>query len=308
MNKKKTLSIPAQIKHMKEKGISFNTIENKEAEEFLQSHNYYFRVRCYAKNYLKADNKYINLDFLHLKELSIVDYYLRRTLLKMTLDIEHRLKVNLLERLLILEKIDAYPIVASFLQDNEKINSSIKKQLNQYQNSIKQNKIPTSYNANLMLKYYPDFPIWVLTELVSFGDFIQLYKFCYKEIQKKPPYQTLLWSTKIIRNACAHNSCLLNNLSSTIKPITSKQIDLFLNKNKELKPYYDKYKENYVIIDIITVCYLYNKLAINSFEKQNTFKELQNIINRVLESHIFKDNELIFENFELLNKVINKFI
>ena len=42
---------------------------------------------------------YISLDFAYLKELSTLDMYLREIILKMTIDIEHFLKVKMLNDL-----------------------------------------------------------------------------------------------------------------------------------------------------------------------------------------------------------------
>ncbi len=77
--KKVKLSVQEQINHIESKGITFNLISKDEAQNFLEEYNSYFRLKSYAKNFSKYNNsikkgKYINLDFLYLKELSIIDF------------------------------------------------------------------------------------------------------------------------------------------------------------------------------------------------------------------------------------------
>jgi len=45
------LSIPAQIKDMKEAGITFDIMSESEAKRFLDTSTYYFRLKAYSKNY-----------------------------------------------------------------------------------------------------------------------------------------------------------------------------------------------------------------------------------------------------------------
>ncbi|KDE64792.1 hypothetical protein FUSO4_07410, partial [Fusobacterium necrophorum DJ-1] len=85
------------IEHMKEKGIKFNIVNEVEAQQFLENNNYYFKLAAYRNNYEKnSEGKYLNLDFAYLKELSIIDMELRYLILQMALDIEHFIKVKIL--------------------------------------------------------------------------------------------------------------------------------------------------------------------------------------------------------------------
>lgn len=119
--KKVKLSVQEQINHIESKGITFNLISKDEAQNFLEEYNSYFRLKSYAKNFSKYNNsikkgKYINLDFLYLKELSIIDFYLRRILSKMVIDIEYRLKINLLKTFNQNSNDNGYQIVQDFFK------------------------------------------------------------------------------------------------------------------------------------------------------------------------------------------------
>ena len=111
------LTIPEQIAYMRDKkGISFELIDETEAEIFLRESNYYFKLKAFEKNYSKyasGDNKgkYYKLEFAYLKELSTIDMHLREIIRSMSLDIEHFLKVRLLNDISEDENEDGYSIV-----------------------------------------------------------------------------------------------------------------------------------------------------------------------------------------------------
>ncbi|WP_304153654.1 hypothetical protein [Megamonas hypermegale] len=50
---KKLLTSDELIEHMKQKGITFNIVDEKKAKNFLEEHNYYFKLASYRKNYNK---------------------------------------------------------------------------------------------------------------------------------------------------------------------------------------------------------------------------------------------------------------
>ncbi|NCD08083.1 MAG: Abi family protein [Negativicutes bacterium] len=128
---KKKLSIDEQIDHMKnEKGILFSIVNENDARSFLLNNNYYFRIKAYAKNYDKYNTgvnkgKYVNLEFAYLQELSIVDMYLRKLILKLTIDIEHFLKTQMLKDFVGEAGEDGYAIVNDFLNKYSYFTSSL---------------------------------------------------------------------------------------------------------------------------------------------------------------------------------------
>ena len=78
-------------------GITFNLMDEEKAKEFLKKNNFFFRLKQYCSTCTEQtkSGKYIGLDFGHLVELSTIDMFLRKLLLKMTIDLEHYLKVKL---------------------------------------------------------------------------------------------------------------------------------------------------------------------------------------------------------------------
>lgn len=222
-----------------EKGVTFKNTSENDAEIFLRDRNNYMKTASYRKNFLKYKNgsekgKYIKLDFAYLQELSIMDMHLRHIISKMCLDIEHDLKVKLLKSLEDDGTVDGYDIVNDFLKQNLYIVDKIEATSSSpFTNDLmfKYFTIETNINNSSGKSYYKiigyDCPVWVLLELVSFGDFIRFYKFFYEKIKQKYVSLTLINLTKSLRNGCAHNNCILADLSkgsSTIPPVISQKI------------------------------------------------------------------------------------
>ena len=95
---KNKLTIDEQIADLNEKGIGFKIMNEEAAKKFLRYNNYYFKLKSYASNYPvnPKDNKYVNLEFAYLVELSKIDMYFRKIILGMCLDVEHVLKTRML--------------------------------------------------------------------------------------------------------------------------------------------------------------------------------------------------------------------
>lgn len=111
---KPKLTIDEQIEHMKQQGISFKLCSEQEAKDFLENHNYFFKIKSYAKNYEKYNGIYKNLDFAYLIEFSRLDMHLRRFILNLSLDVEHSLKVSLNAHFCNNSSEDGYQIVKNF--------------------------------------------------------------------------------------------------------------------------------------------------------------------------------------------------
>ena len=214
------------VNHMEDRGITFTLMTKSDAAKYLRANNNYFRLAAYRKNYDrrqggKLDGKYVGLDFAMLVELSKLDMYLRDELLLLTLDIEHFAKVKLLSRIEN-QGEDGYSLVQDFVHqyDHTRQDGSLS---NQLADEI-QRGADGAYVSDL-IDHYPlkRMPVWVLLELISFGRFIHLYRFCADRFSDRSMLREffLLQTVKDLRNCCAHGNCILNNLrpgSSTRHP------------------------------------------------------------------------------------------
>jgi len=301
---KQKLSIDEQIEHMKnQKGILFNIINEEDAKMFLLKHNYYFKIKAYAKNYDQYNSgvnkgKYINLEFAYLQELSTLDMHFRKIILKMTIDIEHFLKTQMMSDFAFNDKEDGYVIIEKLFIQYPKIKENIERMKN------------SSLCCDLIAKYSDEFAIWNIIEVISFGDFINLYKLYYEQYPSKDSMSNYLWSARILRNAAAHNNCLLNSLK---KPYTrrisrdweiSKYVSQIPGISKDSRT---KKMSNPVIYDFIVTVHLFNKIITSEKIKMYTMNELKELLGNRFVKHkeYFSKNEVIKSNFDFLKKIVD---
>ena len=210
---KPMLSANEQINHLKNKGITFNLPTESEAKEYLTKNNNFFKLVSYRKNYQKYDfglnvGKYINLDFKMLSELAILDMRLRKMLLSIVLDLEHYLKIKILN---VIENNsnDGYKDVKEY------IDSLNEDEYKKFDSEISRNS-NSPYCKEIYEKYKDDYPVWAFLEIIPFGRLINFYSFLAKSIGDKEMIDEsfMLKNVRDLRNACAHNNCILNDLRS----------------------------------------------------------------------------------------------
>lgn len=200
----KKLTVPEIISYCKDTlGITFNLKSEEEASVFLAKHNYFFRLKQYADFGEKTrSGKFINVDFGQMVELSTVDMFLRKLILKMTLDFEHYLKVKIINDSQENPSDDGYAVVESFLETHNRVRHLIEN-LN---NSL------NFYNRQVFEKYKETPSVWSIVEMLGFSDFIDFYAHYYQYFHLKCEYTPHFDSVRRLRNAAAHNTCMISNL------------------------------------------------------------------------------------------------
>ncbi|MDI4584088.1 Abi family protein [Oenococcus sp. UCMA 14587] len=200
---KPKLNYEEQIRHMKEKGITFNLICEEDAKLFLSKNNYYFKLTSYRINYPKINGKYQNLDFSYLIDLSIIDTELRELIIELSLDVEHAIKVKLLHLITSSKAEDGYEIVKEFYdkypRSREQVNDFL-----QHDYHLK----------DLYQKRKKDMPIWVIMEIFSMGSLSKFVDFYFNRQEHKEVkvIKQNLKFAKNMRNMAAHGNPILINL------------------------------------------------------------------------------------------------
>lgn len=303
MNSRK-LSVQEQIDHMKSKGIKFNIFDEEKALHFLEFNTYFFKLKSYAKNYekyLRGENcgKYVNLEFAYLIELSTLDLHLRKFIIKLCLDIEHHLKLKLVRDCCNNKHEDGYTIVKDFLNENPKIKSDFEFKA-------------TSYNTithDLLRKFKDNLAIWNIVEVLTFGDFKKLYTKYYTKYPSDDSLIHFIWSVNFLRNAAAHNNCLLNSLKSPYSRVArNKSITSIISTNPTIG--YDeriKKMSNPIISDFIITLYVFREAIKSEAIKEKTITELRDFFdNRMLRNkEYFKNNPWIKSNYSFVKKNID---
>lgn len=134
--------------------------------------------------------------------MSTIDMFFRKFIFKMTIDFEHYLKVKLINDSQENSADDGYLVVKKFLETHEKVRS--------YLSNIQSSNI-AFYNKTVFDKYLETPSVWAFVEMLSFLDLIDFYAFYYDFFHLKCDYTRHFDSVRRLRNAAAHNSCMLCN-------------------------------------------------------------------------------------------------
>ena len=295
------------IEHLDKKGVKFELINREDAKKYLKENNNYFKLVSYRKNfhkYEKGENKgkYMNLDFKMLMDLSIIDMRIRKTMLSIVLDLEHYTKVKLLSKIENQTK-DGYTIVEEYMQDLKS-----KNEYDFLENELNKNKTGT-YCGNLLIKYHNEYPIWVFLEIIPFGRLVKFYKFVAIKLKDRKMIDEsyMLMDVRELRNACAHNNCIINDLKSyTSKYKINYRVLNAVAKIGVSKKVRNNKLSNIRMKQIVTLLYL-NKNIITS---KGVLKHQTMILNELkdrIEYHIdyYDTNELVQTSLTFLNKIID---
>lgn len=304
-----------------EKGISFKYTSKSQAETYLTDVNNYLRTAAYRKNYQKHTKgintgKYINLDFAYLQELSTIDMHFRFIISKMCLDIEHALKVQILKDIENNPNTDGYDIVTDFLSQNTYIIGKLEANsaspftydlIHKYF-SIQKTYNPVKKKKENKITQYNDCPVWILLEMLTFGDFISFYKFYYSSENFSKLSVSVINLVKSLRNGAAHNNCILADLAhgtSYAPKEISQAVSLItsINSNQRRKKLSCR-----PMLEFTALLYAY-KSVVSDKVKYHRIKELKDLFfNRMLvKKGFFKNNDLIKSNYDFACKIIMAF-
>ena len=335
LEKKPYCSATELVDKMESKGITFQKISKNDAAKYLIEKNNFLRLYAYRKNFQKAElgekkGKYINLDFFHLKALAILDLQLRKQIFGICIDIEHCLKLSLLKDFETRKPEDAYAIVTSFfknnyytandilqksIQRNGYISDLLKKYISecdQLNNEDDDVCYYTFLQNNTKKQYCIDMPIWVLLESITFGGLIRFYEFYYECYEEDTPISIkLLNSIKSIRNACAHNNCILHDLSGNkCHPLSF--VRTFVSKKGCTKSMIQSRLKCRTLHEFACVLYLANKRYGNStfLPKgilHHDLKEIQGVLVQFEHKYLcmFQKNDIILSSFQFLKKIVD---
>lgn len=297
------LSIPQQIKNMDSKGIKFSVCTEIEARKFLSEHNYYFKLKAYAHNFDKyldpeKQDKYINVDFAYLKDLSTIDARFRKIILTMCVDLEHFLKVRMLNHFNTVDE-DGYEIVQELFSMQPDLKCEIERKEN------------TSTCHSIVKKHSTNWAIWNIIELMSFGQFIELYKLFYSRNDYFSKTGCgLLYSVKMLRNAAAHNNCLINQMrppySRAITPTTElkNRITKMSSSNKKVV---EKRLQHPVIHDFLALLLLYSEIVPDPTRDHGLaqVKELFSV-RMVRNKDFYQKNQCIVASYKFVKEIVDK--
>ena len=299
----KKLTVPEIISYCKETlGITFNIKSEEEAAVFLAKHNYFFRLKQYADFGEKTKSgKFTNVDFGQMVELSTVDMFLRKLILKMTLDFEHYLKVKIINDSQENPADDGYAVVESFLETHNRVRHLIEN-LNNSSNF---------YNRQVFDKYKEKTSVWSIVEMLGFSDFIDFYAHYYQYFHLKCEYTPHFDSVRRLRNAAAHNTCMISNL----KPQNWFKSDIEINfellgaKLEVVNGVISSCLKVPVLNDFAVMLSNYVKLISSPKIKEKTLEEMQEFFNgrMILHKDYFENVNEIKNAYHFAKDVLDYF-
>lgn len=314
---KPMLHINEMVDYLKLKNIKFERISEKDAENYLKNNNNYYNLTSYKNNFEKYFvngifiDKYIDLDFSYLKDLSIIDHRLRLILFKMIIDIEHYLKIKILNTIESIDEEDGYRIVNRYLEQDfynvkfpKKVHNSIFK------------KVGSEYYQKIFSKYDLDkdkklenIPIWEFLEIITFGELVNFYDFYTNEYKLKDENKDVYILRDIVklRNAVAHNNCILSELNmKKNKYPPSYKIIQFLNNCNIGKDTRSKKLSNSRIRQITYTLYMFNEIVTSDGIKNNVKKDINGLFfDRIIKhKEYYNNNELLKSIYCYFKKII----
>ena len=317
---KPMLKVSEMVTYLKNKNIKFELITDVEAEKYLRDNNNYYNLISYKHNferYLidgKFIDKYIELDFAYLKDLSIIDYRVRLLLFKMIIDIEHYLKIRILNLIETIDEENGYRIVNMYLEKDfydkrfpKKVHNSIFK------------KVGSDYYKKIFFKYDIDknkklenIPIWEFLEVITFGELVNFYEFFSNEYKLDKEIKNIFILREIVklRNAVAHNSCVLCELDKKDNQYSPDyKVINYLNSCEIKKETRINKLQNSRIRQITYTLYMFNEIVTSVGVKENVANDIKKLFYKRINYHkeYYTNNELLKSIYEYFDKIIKKY-
>ena len=314
------MKISEMVSYLKTKNIKFELISEENAEKYLRDNNNYYNITSYKHNFEKymVDgvfvNKYIDLDFAYLKDLAIIDHRVRLLFFKIIIDIEHYLKIKILNLIENIDEEDGYKIVNLYLEKDfngdkfpRKVHNSIFK------------KVGSEYYQKIFSKYDIDkdkklenIPIWEFLEIITFGELVNFYDFFSKEYQLKKESKNIFILREIVklRNAVAHNSCVLCDLDKKDNEYAPdfKIVD-YLNSCGIGKETRDNKLSNSRIKQMTYTLYMFNEIVTSEGVKRNVVDDINELFYEriILHKEYYNNNELLKSIYAYFDKIIKRY-
>ena len=282
---KPMMNISEMITDLKQKNVKFNLITEEAAKDYLKYNNNYYNITSFKHNFQKYpspagkyEGLYQNLDFAYLKDLAIIDYRVRLILFKIIINIEHYLKLQILNTIDTMKLENGYTIVNMYLE-----------------NDFNNTKFPKKVHNNI-LKKIDNESIWEFLEIITFWELVNFYDFYTKQynLLEKNKDVYILKSIVKLRNAVAHNACILCELNKKdINYSASYKVIQYLKDCNIGKTTRDNKLSNSRIRQITYTLYMFNRIVTSDGVKENTSNEIVDLKKEI--SKIYEVDERLIE-------------
>ena len=306
MNEAQNTGVDSYIKELERLGIGFANTSTEDAKKFLTTNTYYQKLRAYLGRTPQKDD-FGGMDFQDLVELSKIDFSVSRQVLTLALAIEHALKIQIwhlvesegedflnncldqIDRQLV-DKWKAKPNSSSKRKKPEKF-SEQKVQTTDYSRAYLD--APSKHKTDR--PYVSACALWELLESLSFPKLIDLYDAALQEGEsEKGIPRHYLKRIQELRNAAAHENCLLVRTSTTgdepkeWEPVEDCHIDTVFPScfhNPSISHLAAEKKQEGLsrlfLHDFCILLYVHDRLVESTGMKEHARRELEELRNRI---------------------------
>lgn len=302
---KKKLGFSEQIEFLKNKNIRLDynniddNIDEKEVRKILEKRNSLFKLKTFSNGYHKdCDDKYIDLDFKTLHRFNVLDTSFRALVLELSLMCEHLLKVKINYLCSTNPKDNGYDVVQEYFHEKD-----FPSEIVRYKRKNK-----NYYMANFMKRYADkteEMAVWNLLEILTFSETIDFYNFYLDYFDRKTLRIFELKPVKNLRNAAAHNNCILHLLGEDMYKLSDKEY------SKNIEKFLDKHSLSndmgrmFLIHDFLCLIYLVNKICPKGQLKEYAKKHTYDFFVKFEKKEWFKYPNSIKERYEFIKNTTN---
>ena len=314
------MNISELVPYLKKKNIKFEKISEQEAEDYLRNNNNYYNLTSYKHNFLKYpspageyEGLYQDLDFAYLKDMAIIDHRVRLLFFKIIIDIEHYLKIRILNLIENIEEENGYRAVNMYLEkdfNDEKFPKKVHNSIFKKVGSEYYNKIFSKYDID-QDQQLENIPIWEFLEIITFGELVNFYEFFSKEYNLTNELKNVFILREIVklRNAVAHNSCLLSDLDRKDNSYAPDyKIINYLNDCEIGKETRSNKLSNSRIRQMTYALYMFNEIVTSEGIKKNVTKDINELFFERIIHHkeYYNNNGLLKSVYLYFKKIIEK--
>lgn len=245
--------------------------------------------------------------------MAIIDHRVRLLFFKIIIDIEHYLKIRILNLIENIEEENGYKAVNKYLErdfNDEKFPKKV-------HNSIFR-KVGSEYYKKIFSKYDIDknqqlenIPVWEFLEIITFGELVNFYEFFSKEYNLENELKNIFILREVVklRNAVAHNSCVLSELDK--KDNLHRADTLVINYLIESgvgKETRSNKLSNSRIRQMTYALYMFNEIVTSKGIKKNVTEDINELFfGRIIHhKEYYNNNELLKSVYLYFKKIIEK--
>lgn len=289
---KPLLNYAQLIKKLEDIGILFNIIDKPTARQILETRNYYYKLASYRKLFEKKRGCY-DIEFAVLADLAVIDMQLRYYLLDLCLDVEHGIKTALMDAVTKNPNVDGYAIVKDYAAYNPLGYNSTRQALSRNQ-----------YLKKVYLKHNHSIPIWVLIEVMDFGNLcylVEMYCQQFPTNKRLKKARNLCKFARHIRNACAHSNVLLVDVLD--QPFAPSAEVVSYAERQHIKRDSLKYHKIHDIFCLVTLHQEYCSKELGQYRRKQAIK-----LAKRAKKHLdyYEKNDNIVKIYQNIGKILVK--